>query len=174
MRAFFLFVLLLIGALVVAAALTYPAWLLVSTISIEPVHRVMNRLAMLLALVGLILLTKRLGLSNREALGYGLPRGVFLRQLAAGWIAGFALMIPLVALLLLLDIREMRTETTIEWGSILLAGILSGFAVAFIEETFFRGVLFSAVQRGSSALLAVLAPSTLYAALHFLGGRLRV
>src|SRR5690606_1160532 len=153
MRSFLLFVLLLAGALIVCAALTYPAWLLVSAISIEPVHRVMNRVAMLLALVGLVVLTRRLGLSNRDALGYGLPRRPFVRQLAVGWIAGLALMTPLVGLLLLLDIREMRTGTTIEWGSILLTGILSGFAVAFIEETFFRGVLFSAVRRTSGVLL---------------------
>jgi hypothetical protein len=40
----------LAGSLVVAAALTYPAWLLVGLVSIEPVHRVMHRIAMLIAL----------------------------------------------------------------------------------------------------------------------------
>src|SRR5512138_4037242 len=64
-RTFALFVALLALALILAAALTYPAWLLVSTVSVEPVHRVMNRLAMLIALVGLVVLTRRLGLSNR-------------------------------------------------------------------------------------------------------------
>ena len=69
MRNFALFVALLAGSLLLAAALTYPAWLLVATISVEPVHRVMNRLAMVIALVGLIVLTRRLGLSNRTARG---------------------------------------------------------------------------------------------------------
>ena len=67
MRTFALFVALLAFALLLAAALTYPAWLLVGTVSVEPVHRVMNRLAMLVALVGLVLLARRLGLSNRAA-----------------------------------------------------------------------------------------------------------
>ena len=174
MRAFFLFVLLLIGALVVAAALTYPAWLLVSTISVEPVHRVMNRLAMLIALIGLIILTRRLGLSNRESLGYGLPAARFMAELLIGWIAGVLLMLPLVAFLLGLDIRQWRPEIEHHWLSLLLGGIVSGLAVALIEETFFRGVLFSAVQRTSGAAAAIVAPSLLYAMLHFLGGRLRV
>src|SRR6185503_10947296 len=49
-----------------------------------------------------------------------------------------------------------------------------GLVVAFIEETCFRGVLFTAVVRTSSIRAAIVAPSLLYAALHFLGGKLRV
>lgn len=174
MRIFFLFVALLAGALIVAAAVTYPAWLLVGTISIEPVHRVMNRVAMLLALIGLVVLTRRLGLANREAMGYGPPRAVFVKELAIGWVAGLLLMTPLVAALLGLDIREVRPSFDRAWLPLIFGGILSGFAVAFIEETFFRGVLFTAVRRTSGIAAAVVAPSLLYAALHFLGGRLRV
>jgi uncharacterized protein len=173
-RTFALFVALLAGALLLAAAATYPAWLLVSTISVEPVHRVMNRLAMLFALVGLIFLTRRLGLSNRESLGYGLPRGAFARQLAIGWAAGIALMLPLVALLLVLEVRQIKPGLDGELLPLIAGGIVSGLVVAFIEETFFRGVLFSAVADSSGVRAAIVAPSLLYAALHFLGGRLRV
>jgi uncharacterized protein len=173
-RAFLLFVALLAGALVVAAALTYPAWLLVGTVSVEPVHRVMNRVAMLLALLGLIVLTRRLGLSNRAALGYGVPQRQFTEQLATGWFAGVGLMLPLVGLLFALDIRQMKPGFDANLVTLLGGAILSGLTVAFIEETFFRGVLFTAVARTSGAVAAVVAPSLLYAALHFLGGRLRV
>jgi membrane protease YdiL (CAAX protease family) len=173
-RTFASFVALLALALLLAAALTYPAWLLVGTVSVEPVHRVMNRLAMLLALVGLVVLTRRLGLSNRSALGYGLPRAEFLRQLGLGWISGIALMLPLVALLLTLEVRQIKPGLDGDLLPLVLQGLLSGLVVAFIEETFFRGILFTAIDRTSSALAAVVAPSVLYAALHFLGGRLRV
>ncbi len=174
MRTFALFVVLLAGALILAAALTYPAWLLVGTISVEPVHRVMNRLAMLIALIGLVVLTRRLGLSNRTALGYGLPRAEFLRQLGIGWAAGIGLMLPLIALLLALDVRQIKPGLDGDLLQLIAGGILSGLAVAFIEETFFRGVLFTAVARTSGAAAAIAAPSVLYAALHFLGGKLRV
>lgn len=174
MRIFLLFVALLAGALVAAAALTYPAWLAVSLVSIEPVHRVMHRVAMLFALIGLVFLTRRLGLANRAALGYGAPRPQFMRSLLLGWLGGAALMLPLVGLLLGLDVREARDHLT---GSLLLqtlfAGLLSGLVVALIEETFFRGILFTAITRTSSIAMAVIAPSALYAALHFLGGKLR-
>lgn len=174
MRSFALFVALLAGALLVGAALTYPAWWLVSLISIEPVHRVMNRVAMLIALIGLVVLTRRLGLSNKEAMGYGLPRRRFLTQLGIGFAGGVALMLPLTGLLLGLDIREVKPGFDGAWLGLIAGGILTGVTVAFIEETFFRGVLFTAVARTSSAAAAVIAPSLLYASLHFLGGKLRV
>ena len=174
MRSFALFVALLVGALLVAAALTYPAWWLVSLVSIEPVHRVMNRVAMLIALVGLVVLTRRLGLSSKDAMGYGLPRRQFLIQLGIGFAGGVALMLPLTGLLLGLDIREIKPGLDGAWLGLIAGGILTGVTVAFIEETFFRGVLFTAVARTSSAAAAVIAPSLLYASLHFLGGKLKV
>jgi membrane protease YdiL (CAAX protease family) len=173
-RTFALFVALLAGALLLAAALTYPAWLLVGTVSVEPVHRVMHRLAMLIALIGLIVVTRRLGLANRTALGYGLPRAEFFRQLGIGWAAGVGLMLPLVALLLALDVRHIMPGIDGDLPLLLLRGVLSGLVVAFIEETFFRGILFTAVARTSGARAAIIAPTLLYAALHFLGGKLRV
>jgi uncharacterized protein len=173
-RTFALFLALLALALILAAALTYPTWLLVGTVSVEPVHRVMHRLAMVFALVGLIVLTRRLGLSNRAALGYRLPIAEFLRQLGIGWAAGIGLMLPLVALLLALDVRQIKPGLDGDVLSMVVQGLLSGLVVAFIEETFFRGVLFTAVARTSSIRAAIVAPSLLYAALHFLGGKLRV
>ncbi|MDY6944152.1 MAG: CPBP family intramembrane glutamic endopeptidase [Pseudomonadota bacterium] len=174
MRAFALFVALLAGSLLIAAVLTYPAWWLVSLVSIEPVHRVMHRIAMLLALVGLVVLTRRLGLSDKESLGYGLPRREFLRQMGVGFVCGLGLMLPLTALLLGLDIREVKPGFDGQWFGLIAGGVLTGVTVAFIEETFFRGVLFTAVSRTSGVAAAVIAPSVLYACLHFLGGKLRV
>jgi membrane protease YdiL (CAAX protease family) len=174
MRAFALFVALLAGSLLVAAALTYPAWWLVSLVSIEPVHRVMHRIAMLLALIGLVVLTRRLGLTDKESLGYGLPRREFLRQMGIGFLCGLGLMLPLTALLLGLDIREVKPGFDAAWPGLIAGGLLTGVTVAFIEETFFRGVLFTAISRTSGAAVAVIAPSVLYASLHFLGGKLRV
>ena len=174
MRSFALFVALLAGALLVAAVFTYPAWWLVSLISVEPVHRVMHRIAMLAALIGLVVLTRRLGLSNKQAMGYGLPRRQFLAQLGIGFAGGVALMLPLTALLVGLDIRALKPGFDGEWLGLIAGGLLTGLTVAFIEETFFRGVLFTAVQRTSGAAAAIIAPSLLYAALHFLGGKLRV
>lgn len=174
MKSFLSFVALLAGSLIAAAAVTYPAWLLVGTISVEPVHRVMHRVAMLIALIGLVVLARRLGLSNRAAMGYGLPPKQFARQLAIGWLCGVGLMLPLTALLLGLDVRQLKPDFDGTLLGLIAGGILAGLVIGFIEETFFRGVLFSALARSSSTAAAVIAPSLLYGALHFLGGKLSI
>ena len=174
MRPFLTVLAILAAALIVSAALTYPAWWLVAQVSTQPIHRVAHRVAMLAALVGLIWWSRRTGLASREVLGYGTPRGRFLRHLGIGFGVGLALMVPWVATLFALNIRSIQPDLHASIGKLLLQGLASGFAVAFIEETFFRGILQGAVTRASGQALGVLLPSTLYAAVHFLGGKIRV
>jgi uncharacterized protein len=174
MRAFVLVFALLAGALLTAAILAYPAWLLVGLIAQQPIHRVLHRIAMLIALVGLIYLWRRYGSADKPSLGYALPRREFSRQLLIGLGLGAAVITPLMVMLFVLDVRVARG---LEMGALiklLLAGLASGLLVALIEETFFRGALFTAVRRESGAVLAVVLPSLLYASVHFLGGRLRI
>lgn len=177
MRAFFLLVLFLAAALVAASALAYPAWWLVGLISDQPIHRVMHRIAMLVAFIGLIFIFRRWQVANKEALGYGLPKTEFIKQLLVGLVVGAAIMVPLMATLFGLDVRDLKSDFEWSFGSLaglIASGLLSGLVVALIEETFFRGALFTAVRRESGTLLAIVLPSLLYASVHFLGGRLRL
>ncbi len=177
MRSFVLFFLLLAFSLLVAALVAYPASLAVGLVAVQPFHRVMQRVAMGVALVGLIILLRRSGLANRRALGYALPRPQFIAQMIIGFGAGFILMMPLVGLLFGLGIRTLKPEFTWHVLSLLgvvAQGILTGVTVAFIEETFFRGAMQTAMTRESAPRLAILLPSLLYASVHFLGGKLRV
>lgn len=177
MRAFGVFLLVLAGALFAAAVLVYPAWLLVGLIDQQPIHRVMHRLAMLAALGGFVYLWRRYELADKQSLGYALPRREFIRQLLMGSAAGVAIIAPLIALLFVTGARS-PIEGAYQDAPLLLklvvGGLASGLAIALIEETFFRGALFTAIRRESGALLAVLLPSALYASLHFLGGRLKI
>ena len=83
-----------------------------------------------IALVGLIVLTRKLGLSNRAALGYGLPRADFVRQLGLGWAAGIGLMLPLVALLLAFDVRQIKPGLDGDLPLLLLGGFAVGALAA--------------------------------------------
>ncbi len=176
MRAFFALILALALSLTVAAALTYPAWWLVSLIAPVPFHRVMHRMAMLVGVGVLVYLTRWLGVADRQSLGYALPRPLFVRQVLQAFLIGVLLMSPLVAMLYGLDLRIARPG--FEWGGRLpgaiAQGLGTGFAVAFIEETFFRGVMLSAIRRESGAKLAVILTSLVYAVLHFLGGKINI
>lgn len=174
MRAFIGVLALLTGALLTAALLAYPAWLLVGLMAQQPIHRVVHRIAMLIALAGLIYMWRRYGLADKPALGYALPRREFLRQLLIGLGVGAAIITPLMVMLFVLEVRVARGLEAGALAKLLLSGLASGLAVALIEETFFRGALFTAIRRESGVVLAVVLPSLLYAAVHFLGGRLRI
>lgn len=49
-----------------------------------------------------------------------------------------------------------------------LQGLSSGLVVAFIEETFLRGAMFTAIQRESGAKTAIVLTALVYSATHFI------
>jgi membrane protease YdiL (CAAX protease family) len=53
-------------------------------------------------------------------------------------------------------------------AALALTAITSGLIIALLEETLFRGAMFTAIQKQSSVLFAVLATSLVYAFIHFL------
>lgn len=177
MRAFASVITLILAALLVAAVLAYPAWELVGLVSPQPIHRVLHRIAMLVVILGALWLLRRWQLLHRHAFGFGQPRRMFLRQLLGGLAGGTAVMLPLAMALYTFDVRIAKPDLTVTALSVLqllATGLISGLVIASIEETFFRGVLFTAVRRESGTLAAIILPSLLYAAVHFLGGRLRL
>lgn len=180
MRPFLIFLLLFAVAALVSGLLTYPAWSLVQLFADQPIHRVMERVGMLLLAIATTIFLRRQGLANKAALGYGMPRAQFLKQMLRGLAAGLLLMLPLTGMLFALSVRTLSPEFVASDSQLLFVcklltvGLLTGLAVAFIEETFCRGAMFAAIERESGILLAILLPSLLYAATHFLGGKLRV
>ena len=177
MRSFYRLVAMMAASLLAAAVLAYPGWLVVGLVAEQPLHRVFERLAMVVALFGLVWLLRHERLGNREALGYTLPRPEFVKQAVVGFGSGLVLMLPLVAVLVGLAIRQLKPELAsdpLALVPLLLEGLLTGVAVAFIEETFFRGAMQTVMTKDRAPVLAILLPSLVYASVHFLGGELRV
>ncbi|MDE2136513.1 MAG: CPBP family intramembrane metalloprotease [Gammaproteobacteria bacterium] len=171
MRAFAIFLALLAAALAVVALGTYPAWLLLHPYFDFPFHRIGERLGMLALAAGFILVARRLGLADRASLGFGLPRPLFVRELLVGLALGVATMLVIVAAMGALGLLDWSQARFGAGGlaALLLARLASALAVAFIEETFLRGAMYSAIERESGARLAVLLTALLYAATHFFG-----
>jgi membrane protease YdiL (CAAX protease family) len=175
MRAFLAFILLMAVALVAGALLAYPVHELGQALDADwPFHRVASRVAMLMLLVGFLLLVRRLRLADRVSLGYGLERPKWLRLATLSLLIGAVSMLPVVAVLLALGIRtpvpEMNATAV---AGVLFSGLLSGIVVAFVEETFLRGAMFTAIERESGATAAIGLTAVVYAALHFLN-RVRI
>jgi membrane protease YdiL (CAAX protease family) len=172
MRSFAIFLGLIALGLAGIAALGYPAWLLISPLIHDPkFHRVASRVGMLLLVVAFVLTARRLRVADRQSLGYGLAPRPFAREVAWGIALGVALMLPVLGTMVALDMRD-RVGPVLsawQWFNLMLSGLARGLVIAFIEETFMRGAMQTAITRESGAKLAIVLTSLLYAATHFIG-----
>jgi membrane protease YdiL (CAAX protease family) len=170
MKALIWFLGLIAAGLAAIALLAYPAWLLVTPVLDVPFHRVANRIGMLALLIGFILVARRLGLADRGSLGYSLPRPAFVVETGIGIVLGIVTMLPVIALLFALGLREPKDLVPgTSFSVIALAGLGSGLVVAFIEETFLRGAMYTGIARQSGTRIAILATALIYSATHFIG-----
>ena len=99
MRAFALFFGLMLAALASVAVFTYPAWLLLHPYFEFPFHRLGDRIGLLVLVIGLILVARRIGLSDKGSLGYGLRRPLFIREMLMGLGIGVVGMLVIVAIM---------------------------------------------------------------------------
>jgi uncharacterized protein len=170
MRAFVWFLALMAVALAAVALFTWPAWLLLRPHFDFPFHRIGERIGMLALLLGFVAVARRLKLADRTSLGYGLPRRAFVREMLIALGLGVATMLGVVAIMSLLGLLEWTHPAGIGGGALaklVVLRALSGLAVAFIEETFLRGAMHTAIERESGTRAAVLLTAVLYAATHF-------
>ena len=170
MRAFAWFLGLMGVALAAVALFAWPAWTLLHPHFDFPFHRIGERVGMLALLLGFLALARHLGLTDRASLGYGEPRRIFVREMGLALVLGITSMLAIVGIMAALGLLEWRTDapsSAAALAKLLLTRALSGFAVAFIEETFLRGAMYSAVARESGTRAAVLLTALLYAATHF-------
>jgi len=173
MRSFAIFLGLIALGLAGIAVFAWPAYELTQALGLDfKFHRVASRIAMLTLLVGFVLVARRLKVADKVSLGYGIPRREFLSHLARGVVLGVLLMLPVLATMVLLDMRELRPGVApgaLGWAKLALTGLVTGLVVAFIEETFLRGAMMTAIARESGFLRAIVLTSLVYAATHFIG-----
>jgi uncharacterized protein len=172
MRAFAWFLGLFVVALAAVALFAWPAWTLLHPHFDFPFHRIGERVGMLALLLGFLALARHLGLADRASLGYGEPRRTFVREMSVALGLGVLTMLAVVGIMVALGLLEWRPDAPSSAGALarlLVARALSGFAVAFIEETFLRGAMHTAIERESGTRAAVLLTAVLYAATHFFG-----
>jgi membrane protease YdiL (CAAX protease family) len=90
--------------------------------------------------------------------------------MAIGLVLGVATMLAVVGLMSalgLLDWTAAAGVASATLAKLIVARLASGFAVAFIEETFLRGAMHTAIERESGTRAAVLLTALLYSATHF-------
>ena len=170
MRAFVWFLGSILLAGLIGAAIAYPAYELTSTFAAWAFHRVAGRIAMLVLLAELVWLCRHLNLRTKRDFGYGLPWRRFLAQCLLWGVLGMATAAVGAAFLLLTHLRVADSgfdPTASGYVRIFLVGLGSGIGVALIEETVFRGVMHTAIERESGPWTAALLTAPLFAILHF-------
>jgi uncharacterized protein len=171
MRTFLWFLGLLLAGFAAMALFAYPAWTLLHPHFDFPFHRIASRVGMLALLLGFISVARRLGLADRESLGYGVAQRVFLREFCLALALGAALMLIVVALMLGTGLRIWQPGLGLHaaaLGRLVVQTLLSALAVAAIEETFLRGAMFSGIARESGTRSAIVLTALVYAATHFI------
>lgn len=133
----------------------------------QPFHRYVNRSLLAMAVLGLWPLLKALHLGGRQALGLTSPLAA-RRELGLGLALGFG------SLLLAVLIQTAGGTRSFQMGQppAVLLGLLAtatsaALAVALLEETVFRGVVFSALRSRWPSWTALGASAALYSAVHF-------
>ncbi len=157
----------------VGAATAYPLSLILDLVGFHevPFHKLVTRNLQLLALLGLVPLLALLGINDRRHWGYGVPRRRFLRELLRGVAIGIGMLLVLVAVLFFLEVRVLdeRVQWTLAGTVALLAKVLAAaLLIGFIEESWYRGALFSALRQSGNLMTAMVATSVVYGLVHFI------
>jgi membrane protease YdiL (CAAX protease family) len=161
------------GVFLVAAVLAYPTYTLLNLLWNEapPFYKVVHRLLKLSALIGLWPLMHWMGLSGRKQWGYGTTHGCFATDLGLGILFGIGSLGLLVTVLVLLDVRTLTLvpeAIPVVLVTMLSKALVAGLVIGFVEETWFRGTLFSVVSQEIHPLRAVWVTAILFAGVHFI------
>lgn len=122
------------------------------------------------AIIALWPLMHMLGLGSRADWGYAGTQRLFLKQLIIGLVLGVGSLLLVALLLVALDVRSFALPVSASLRDLLgtLVGILgSALLIAGLEETWFRGGLYTATASVSSRLRAIGITALLFAAVHF-------
>jgi membrane protease YdiL (CAAX protease family) len=197
MRAFSHFLLAIVGTLVLTSLVVGPLYLAIDGAAYDiRFPKLASRLWQLSMVGGVAWVVWRLQLRGKPAWGYGLPRAQFLRQLGWGTLLGILTMLPVAAMVSGFELRTPRPGLdAARLVELFFSGALTGMAVGFLEETFYRGLLLGALlaplvgpnlaspsdsaQRAGARIhpnnaaswrlaVAIVASSALFASLHFL------
>ena len=139
----------------------------VGSLARQPFHRIFDRAILIVAFAGLWPLLRGVGFRSWSDLGYVKAR--------SGWshiLVGFILGLGSFGVLILIEVTMGSRTVSIDRSATQIAGavlrfLATGVAVALVEETFFRGALQGAFERGTNIVVAVILASVIYSALHF-------
>lgn len=131
--------------------------------------KISNRCFMIVAATGIYPMLKAFNAFNKKDLGYDIPRKDFLREAGKGLPFGIFSLSVLAVLILYFGLRI--PEPGAGPGKFIgaFAKMIPGaIALAFIEETFFRGIILNSMSRTLKVRTTIIISSILFASVHLL------
>ena len=174
MSAVVYFFILISLVITMSPLLAYPVHLVLENFVDLPFHKLVSHTTLICGLIFSGFYLKINQMYSRQAFGFSGSLNNFLKQLLQGVFAGILILALLKLIFILLGIHQINPNLDYFWSNLFLIfckAILAGLMVGFIEESIFRGALFSGLYKKTSALIAVSLTSLVYAAVHFLNYR---
>ena len=171
MRTVVSFFILVSLVITLSPLLAYPAHLVLENFVDYPFHKLVSHVTLICGLIFSGFYLKYHHLYSRQAFGFGHSKNIFLRDILQGLFAGVLILAFIKLILLLSGVHQIRSNLDYFWSSLLLIffkAILAGLVIALIEESIFRGALFSSLYKKTNAIIAISLTSFVYAAVHFL------
>jgi len=150
MRTVVSFFILVSLVITLSLLLAYPVHLILENFVDYPFHKLVNHVTLLCGLIFSGFYLKYHQMYSRKSFGFGGSKKVFLGNLLQGILAGILILAFLELFLLLLGIYQIKPNLDYFWSNLFLIfikAILSGLVIGFIEESIFRGALFSGLYK---------------------------
>lgn len=170
MRAIIIFCLFVVLAFLLGAILAYPLKLALDPVFDLEYRRYLNYATLISGLIISGLYLKLYKLFSYQAFGYSGKPQAFFKNMLNGFMYGVTIMLMIELILCLLGIHEFdatRDLTIKAISLLLLKGFVAGLLIALLEESIFRGGLFSGLYKQTGAVITVFFSSLVYAAVHF-------
>lgn len=131
--------------------------------------KISNRCFMLVAATGIYPMLKAFNCYNKKEMGYDLEKKEFIKEIGKGLPFGFISLIILSGLILYFGYRVFAPGLGAgEFAKTFIGAAIGALALAFIEETFFRGIVLNSMSRTLKIAPAIFISSFLFASVHLL------
>lgn len=171
MRTVVSFLILISLVITLSPLLAYPVHLILENFVDYPFHKLISHVTLVCGLIFSGFYLKYHQMYSRQSFGFDGSKKVFMENLLQGMLAGILILALLELFLLLLGIHQIKPNLDYFWSNLFLIFIkatLAGLVIGFIEESIFRGALFSSLTKKTGAVVTVSLTSLVYAAVHFL------
>lgn len=171
MRTVVSFFILVSLVITLSPLLAYPVHLILENFVDYPFHKLVSHVTLLCGLIFSGFYLKYHQMYSRQSFGFSSSKKKFLGNLLQGILAGILVLALLNLFLLLFGVHQIKPNLDYFWSNlflIIIKAILAGLVIGFIEESIFRGALFSGLYKKTGAVVTVTLTSLVYAAVHFL------